>query len=205
MKAHIFLIANLKFRLQTPCSFGDMAENVKLIGIPINNFFCIYIIASSPGLHTFFCLWRVNKKLPQGETSQNTFQRSRWISWKCKIHMVKWAHPPIGKICDWSMDWHSFLCFRIHLYCRPIKVHFSWIIFHCSIDISETNQNLCQPLIYDLWKKMCINPCTSIFTYTIFITSVNISHSCPGGTHIWKWRGCADTTPNVGVFRWQTK
>ena len=95
MKAHIFLIANLKFRLQTPCSFGDMAENVKLIGIPINNFLCIYIIASSPGLHTLFCLWRVNKTLPQGETSQNAFQRSRSISWKCKIHMVKWAHPPL--------------------------------------------------------------------------------------------------------------
>ena len=96
MKAHIFLIANLKFRLQTPCSFGDMAENVKLIGIPINIFLCIYIIASSPGLHTLFCLWRVNKKLPQGETSQNTFQRSRSISWKCKIHMVKWEHPPLN-------------------------------------------------------------------------------------------------------------
>ena len=76
-------------------SFGDMAEIVKLIGIPINNFLCIYIIASSPGLHTLFCLWRV-KKLPQGETSQNTFQRSRSISWKCKIHMVKWAHPPLS-------------------------------------------------------------------------------------------------------------
>ena len=96
MKAHIFVIANLKFRLQTPCSFGDMAENVILIGIPINNFLCIYIIASSPGLHTLFCLWRVNEKLPQGETSQNTFQRSRSISWKSKIHMVKWAHPPLN-------------------------------------------------------------------------------------------------------------
>ena len=72
-----------------------MAENVKLIGIPINNFLCIYIIASSPGLHTLFCFWRVNKKLPQGKTSQNRFQRSRSISWKCKIHMVKWAHPPL--------------------------------------------------------------------------------------------------------------
>ena len=43
-----------------------------------NNFLCIFIIASSPGVHTFFCLWRVKKKkLPQGETSQNAFQRSR--------------------------------------------------------------------------------------------------------------------------------
>ena len=98
MKAHIFLIANLKFRFQTPCSFGDMAENVKFIGIPIYNFLCIYIIASSPGLHTLFCLCRVNKKLPQGETSQNTFQRSRLISWKWKIHMVKWAHPSLSKL-----------------------------------------------------------------------------------------------------------
>ena len=88
MKAHIFLIANLKFRLQTPCSFENMTENVKLTGIPINNILCIYIIASSPGLHTLFCLWRVNKKLPQGETSQNTFQRSRSISWECKIHII---------------------------------------------------------------------------------------------------------------------
>ena len=48
--------------------FGDITKSVKLIGIPENNFLCIFIIASSPGVHTFFCLWRVNKKLPQGET-----------------------------------------------------------------------------------------------------------------------------------------
>ena len=49
-----------------------MTKNVKFIGIPENNL-CIFIIASSPGVHTFFCLWGVNKKLPQGETSQNDF------------------------------------------------------------------------------------------------------------------------------------
>ena len=53
---------------------------VKLIGIPENNSLCIFITASSPGVHTFFCLWRVNKKLPQGETSQNAFQKSRSIN-----------------------------------------------------------------------------------------------------------------------------
>ena len=111
MKTHIFLIANLKFRFQTPCSFGDMAENVKLIGIPINNFLCIYIIASSPGLHTLSCLWRVNKKLPQGETSQNTFQRSRSISWKCKIHMVKWAHPPLRLSICYNVAFWTQWCF----------------------------------------------------------------------------------------------
>ena len=65
----IFLIANLKFRLQTSCNFRDLAENVKLRGIPINNFLCIFIIASSLGLHTFLCPWRVNKKLPHGDIS----------------------------------------------------------------------------------------------------------------------------------------
>ena len=80
MKAHIFLIANPKFQLQILCSFGDITKSVKLIGIPENNFLCIFIIASSPGVHTFFCLWRVNKKLPQGKISQNAFQRSRSIN-----------------------------------------------------------------------------------------------------------------------------
>ena len=58
----------------------EIQQKVKLIGIPENNFLCIFIIASSPGVHSFFCLWRVNKKLPQGETSQNAFQRSRSIN-----------------------------------------------------------------------------------------------------------------------------
>ena len=71
MKAHIFLIANSKFQLQILCSLGDITKSVKLNGIPENNL-CIFIIASSPGI----CLWRVNKKPPQGETSQNAFQRS---------------------------------------------------------------------------------------------------------------------------------
>ena len=54
MKAHIFLVANPKFQLQILCSFGDMTKNVKLIGIPENNFLCIFIIASSTGMHTLF-------------------------------------------------------------------------------------------------------------------------------------------------------
>ena len=76
-----------------------MTKNVKLIGIPENDFLCIFIIASSPGVHTFFCLWRVNKKLPQGETSQIAFQRSRSISQKWKIYMLKWAYPPLREYC----------------------------------------------------------------------------------------------------------
>ena len=79
MKAHIFLIANPKFQPKILCSFGDITKSVKLNGIPENNFLCIFIIASSPGVHTFFFHWRVNKKLPQGETSLNAFQRSRSI------------------------------------------------------------------------------------------------------------------------------
>ena len=33
-----------------------MTKNVKLIGIPENNFLCIFIIASSPRVHTFLPL-----------------------------------------------------------------------------------------------------------------------------------------------------
>ena len=80
MKAHIFLFANPKFQLQILCSFGDITKNVKLNGIPENSFLCMFTIASLPGMHNFFCLWRVNKKLPQGETTQNAFQRSRSIN-----------------------------------------------------------------------------------------------------------------------------
>ena len=86
MKAHIFVVANPKFLLQILCSFGDMTKNVKLIGIPENNFLCIFIIASSPGVHTFFCFWRVNKKLPQGETSQTAFIKVNQLKVK-NIHV----------------------------------------------------------------------------------------------------------------------
>ena len=80
IKAHICLVLNPKFQLQILCSFGDMTKKVKFIGIPENNFLCIFIIATSPRVHTFFCIWRENKKLPRGETSQNAFQRSRSVN-----------------------------------------------------------------------------------------------------------------------------
>ena len=62
MKAHIFLVANPKFQLQILCSFGDITKYVKLNGIPEKNFLCIFIIAAYPGVHTFFCLWRVKTR-----------------------------------------------------------------------------------------------------------------------------------------------
>ena len=47
-----------------------------------------------------FCLWIVNKKLPQGETSQNAFQRSRSINQEWKIYMLKWAYPSLtSQLC----------------------------------------------------------------------------------------------------------
>ena len=73
-------MANPKFQLQILCSFGDITKSVKINGIPENYFLCIFIIASFLGVHIFFCLWRVNKKLPQSETSQNAFRRSRSIN-----------------------------------------------------------------------------------------------------------------------------
>ena len=54
IKAHIFPILNLKILLQhvqTPCSFRDRKENMKFSGKAMNNFLCIFITSSSPGLH----------------------------------------------------------------------------------------------------------------------------------------------------------
>ena len=62
---------------------------MKLNGILENNFLCIFIIASSPGVHTFFCLWRVNKKLPQGENSQNVFAEVKVNQLKVKNMHVR--------------------------------------------------------------------------------------------------------------------
>ena len=87
MKAHIFLIANPKFQVQILCSFGDIIKSVKLNGIPENNL-CIFIIASSPGVHTFFCLWRVNKKLPRGGGGWNF---TKCIS-EVKVNQLKWKN-----------------------------------------------------------------------------------------------------------------
>ena len=107
MKAHIFLIVNPKFQLQIICSFGDITKSVKLNGIFGNNSFCIFIIVSSPGVPTFFCLWRVNKKQPQGETSQNAFQRSRSINQKWKICMLEWAYPPLNEVYNATSQEHE--------------------------------------------------------------------------------------------------
>ena len=57
-------IQNLSFKFFVVLEIWQ--KNVKLIGIPENNFLCIFILASSPGVHTFFCLWRVNKEATSG-------------------------------------------------------------------------------------------------------------------------------------------
>ena len=44
-----------------------MTENVKFTGIPLDNLLYFrHSPRSFPGLHTFFCLNRVNRKLPLG-------------------------------------------------------------------------------------------------------------------------------------------
>ena len=83
---------------------------MKLNGIPENNFLCIFIIASSPGVHTFFCLWRVNKKLPRGETSQNAFSEVKVNQFKVKSMHVRMGISTFNKdnncnllVCDNSI------------------------------------------------------------------------------------------------------
>ena len=88
-KPIFFLLQIQNFSFKFFVFLEILQKSVKLNGIPENNFLCIFIIASSPGVHTFFCLRRVNKKLPQGETSQNAFQRSRSINYEWKNMYVK--------------------------------------------------------------------------------------------------------------------
>ena len=82
MKAHIFLIANPKFQLQILCSFEDTTQSVKLNGIPENNFLCIFIIASFPGVLHFL--------LPLESKHEAT---SKWNFTKCisevKVNQLK--------------------------------------------------------------------------------------------------------------------
>ena len=89
MKAHIFLIANPKFQLQILCSFGDITKSVKLIGIPEKKFLMYFHNSLIPRGTYFFCLWRVNNKLPQGETSQNEVLAVKVNQLKVKIMNVK--------------------------------------------------------------------------------------------------------------------
>ena len=74
-----------------------MTGNLKFSGIPII-FFTYFHHSLIPRVAYFLLpyLWRVNKKFPQDETSPNTFQRSRSISWKWKKVMVKCSHPPLS-------------------------------------------------------------------------------------------------------------
>ena len=62
--------------------FWDIAENVTITGIPISSFLRIYITASSPVSYTYFCLWRVNKKEPRGETPQMCFTYGKALGQK---------------------------------------------------------------------------------------------------------------------------
>ena len=81
MKAHIFLIANPKFQLQILCSFGDIPKMVKLIGIPENNFLCIFITASSPGVQ--FLL-----PLESKQEATTGWNFTKWIS-EVKVNQLK--------------------------------------------------------------------------------------------------------------------
>ena len=105
MKAHIFLIIILKFHLQILCSFWDTAENVTITGIPISNFLCIYITASSPVSHTYFCPRRENKKQPWGKFVQNVSGgQGQLVAESEKTH-VKMGTSPLTFGCNFQ--WYN--------------------------------------------------------------------------------------------------
>ena len=93
MKAHIFLIITPKFQLQIHYTLKVIAKNVTFSVVPIS-ILCIFITASSPVSHTYFCPRRENKKQPWYKIVQSVSQGSRSISWEWKILMSKWSHPP---------------------------------------------------------------------------------------------------------------
>ena len=89
MKARICLVANPKFQLQIRFSSEYMIKNVKLIGVPENNYLCIFIIASSPrGAYFLFTL----------ETKQEA--TSGWDFTKCisevKVNQLKLKNVKMG-------------------------------------------------------------------------------------------------------------
>ena len=95
MKAHVFLIVNSKFQLQILCSFGDNTKSVKLIGIPENNLLCIFIIASSPGVHTFVLPLESKQEATWGWNFTKCISEVKVNQLKVKICMLKWAYPPL--------------------------------------------------------------------------------------------------------------
>ena len=68
MKAHIILFANPTFQLQI---LGDTTKNVKLNGIPENNFLCIFIIYSLIPRGAYFLLSLENKQEATSEVKVN--------------------------------------------------------------------------------------------------------------------------------------
>ena len=91
------------------------------------NFLWVFIIASSPWVHTFFCLWRVNKKLPQDETSQNAFSEVKVNQLKVKNIHVKMGISTkiqlINKILFYKwykLDWEEsvYISFRFDRFQR---------------------------------------------------------------------------------------
>ena len=122
--------------------------------IPLNNFLYIFILASSPGVHTFFCLWRVNKKLPQGETSK-CISEVKVNQLKVKNIHVKWAYPPL-MYPMWAIEFfqtyahhkgyttsHPSLKYKWHGTRRMIFIFVFIFLFFCIPVQYKSNQTVC--------------------------------------------------------------
>ena len=70
------------------------AENLPIsgIGLPILIFLCIFITASSPVSHSYFCPRRENKKQPWGKIVQHCVSGVKVDQLRMKIHMPKLVH-----------------------------------------------------------------------------------------------------------------
>ena len=115
-----FLISN--------CSFGDTTQNMKFTGTPGNEFLRIFINIKKKKIpraevHTFFCLWIVNKKPSLGETSKYAFQGSLVNQLKVKNTHVKLGISSFDIICSLTLFWNA-----IQMFIFWISAYFQFIL-----------------------------------------------------------------------------
>ena len=79
--------------LKILCSFGDMTKNVKLIGYQKIISYVFLILASSPGVHTFFLLLESKQEATSGWNFTKCISEVKVNQLKVKT-MLKWAYPP---------------------------------------------------------------------------------------------------------------
>ena len=102
MKAHIFLFANPKFQLQILCSFGDNNKNCEVNWYTRKYFLCIFIIVSSPGVHTFFLPLESKQEATLGWNFKKCISEVKINQYKVKNMHVKMGISTFKYLQKWQ-------------------------------------------------------------------------------------------------------